>query len=162
MFVFQLAEILFKAGILCLLLYLVARHEADYSFTKVAMVTAGITLGNLLMEVFLRHYIGWLTIIPIAGFVIFMLMQFCWLSFKKAVLVTVPFLAVCILLAMGVTALQQHADAALDNALGVRPGDQEEMKEIMKFYQQNFGGLPSSTPASTEDIEASARPSQHP
>ena len=162
MFVLQLAEILFKAGILCLLLYLMARHEADYSFTKVAMVTAGITLGNLLMEVFLMHYIGWLTIIPIAGFVIFMLMQFCWIPFKKAVLVTVPFLAVCILLTMGMTVLQKRANAALGNSLSTRPGDQEEMQEIMKFYQQHVGSFSSSTNSSTEDMEALATPPPSP
>ena len=94
MFEIAIADIFLKAFILCGLLYFFAKHEADYDFAKVAMVTAGILLGSFVLQIVLEKHIGIFTIIPVTAFVIWMLMQFCWLSLPKAVLVTVAFTAV--------------------------------------------------------------------
>ena len=40
MFEFMIGDVFLNAAILCAILYLVAKHEADYIFAKVAMVTA--------------------------------------------------------------------------------------------------------------------------
>ena len=48
MFAFMF-DIFSNAFVLCGLLFLVARHEADFEFSKVAIVSAVISLGNTLL-----------------------------------------------------------------------------------------------------------------
>jgi hypothetical protein len=87
----MLGEIFLDAGILCVILFLVAKHEADYSFAKVAMVTAGIGLGSFLIHIFLFDKIGWLSLLVIFALASVMIKVFCWLSFPKTILVVALF-----------------------------------------------------------------------
>ena len=71
MLTFLLAKIAIEALVMCLILYVVARHEADYSFQKVFMVAAGTSLGNVLIDVAFYKYLGAFVILPKIGFIIF-------------------------------------------------------------------------------------------
>ncbi len=51
MFELMLIEIFVNAAVLRLILFLIAKHEADYSFSKVAMTTAGIGLQGFHDEI---------------------------------------------------------------------------------------------------------------
>jgi len=93
---FGVGKVFFDALILCLLLYVVARQEADYSFQKVAMVVAGTALGNLLILVSAREHLSpvsqvWVLPLIEVGFSAFMIMTFCWISFWKSILVVTLF-----------------------------------------------------------------------
>ncbi|MBT3191771.1 MAG: hypothetical protein HN341_04385 [Verrucomicrobia bacterium] len=88
---FMLGDIFVSAAILCVILHLVAKHESDYSFAKVAMVTAAISLGGFLIQVFLFERIGWFTIGLVFVLAMFMIMTFCWVRFWKALLIVTLF-----------------------------------------------------------------------
>lgn len=125
-------QIFLEAGVLCFLLFLVARHEADYSFAKVAMVTAGITTGSLLIEGLLSEKLGPWTVVPVVGFVIFMLMTFCWVSFGRSLLVVVLFGCVHVALAMGVSALSARLESRLAEQSPVGREDMELAKQFLE------------------------------
>ena len=91
MFELMLAETFVNAAILCLLLFLIAKHEADFSFSKVAMVVAGIQLGGFLAQVFLFDMIGWFTLAVSFVLAFVMVEAFCWLNISKTILVVVLF-----------------------------------------------------------------------
>ena len=81
-----------EALVLCLVLYLVARHEADYDFQKLVMVVAGTMLGNFLLYAGASVYlppIHLLWVVPLLqlGFSAFMIKTFCWVTTGKALLV---------------------------------------------------------------------------
>lgn len=99
---FTVGKVSFDALILCLTLYLVARHEADYDFQKLTMVVAGTALGNLLLFVGLSMYLPprhvmWVAPIVQVVFSGFMIKTFCWVSFWKALMVA----AICTALHVG-------------------------------------------------------------
>jgi len=82
-----LIETFVKAFVLLILVYVVARGEADYDFRKVAMVTAGIVLGCVVIEGLLFSRIGLFVLLPMAAFIVFMVMKFCWVRFWKSLLI---------------------------------------------------------------------------
>jgi hypothetical protein len=91
MFDLMIIEILVDTAMLTLILFPVARHEADYSFGKVAMVTAAIGLGSFLVQVFLFDMISWFTLIPVFLFSGIMIKAFCRLNWRKTFLVIAVF-----------------------------------------------------------------------
>jgi len=108
MFDLMIIEILIDAAVLSLILFLVAKHEADYSFGKVAMVTAAIGLGSFLMHVFLFEIISWLTIIPVFLFTGVMIKSFCWLNWRKTFLVIAIFTVFQVGSKLGITAISSR------------------------------------------------------
>ncbi len=96
MFGFSAGKVFFDAVVLCGLLYLIARHEADIDVQKMAMVVAGTALGNLLLFVMLSerlpaNWLVWVMPLTEVAFSAFMIMTFCWISFWKSLLVAVLF-----------------------------------------------------------------------
>ena len=136
------AQIFIQAALLCGILYLVAKHEADYSFAKVAMVTAATVAGAALIEVLLTEHIGWLTIFPVLGFVAFMLMTFCWISLGKSIVVVVLFMGVHVAISTGVQAVENHLAKKLETT---GPVSDEDFKMAQEFLAQSFGMDPSET-----------------
>jgi hypothetical protein len=97
----MIGEIFLKALVLCGILYLIARHEADFEFRKVALVTCGITLGIFALDAFLTpslaYYLPYLvaaalTFLVAIIFVTFMVVRFCWVPLWKGIVVTIIFL----------------------------------------------------------------------
>lgn len=138
------AQIFLQAGLLCLILYVVAKHEADYSFAKVAMVTAATVAGSTLIEVLLTERIGWLAIFPVFAFVTFMLMTFCWISLGKSIVVVVLFMGVHVAVGMGIQAVERRLTARM---AVTGPVSDEDYKMAQEFLLQSFGGAPGETAA---------------
>lgn len=93
-------QVLIQAAILQLSLKLIAKHEADTSFSKAAMVTAGVMVGNFLVILLLGKIFPlliWPAQIALTAAVI---MTFCWISFWKSVIVVLVFVAVQIIFAV--------------------------------------------------------------
>ena len=92
---FMILQVFMQAAVLCGILYAIAKYEADYSFQKVAMVAAGIALGNVLITALLQERIKpdlhWVLVFPCIAFTAVMIMTFCWVSLWKSVLVVVIF-----------------------------------------------------------------------
>jgi len=102
-----------RAGVLTGLLYWLARDEADFEFSKVLLVVSLIGLAAFVMDmIFLMSMLGLVTdsspLVEISpfmgllirmglrvgigfGFVLFVVVKFCWVPLKKAVLVTILF-----------------------------------------------------------------------
>lgn len=160
----MVAEIFIKAFVLCALLYLVARHEADFQFAKVAIVTAGITLGSFFIEVLLVDRIGLWTVFPIIAFILFMIVKFCWVSFWKGLVVTVLFMTFNIALAAAVQTFLGGVSQAVDKAVQ-SASDQGDMKQAMEAFKDvaramgaegGTAGVPASVSADTSAPPAAA------
>ena len=102
------ADIFIKAFILCGILYLVARHEADLHFSKLCIASALISVGCSTINLLLAEHIGFFSIIPAFGFMIFILMKLCWLSFKKALLASVIYTIISTLITIGLALAMAH------------------------------------------------------
>jgi hypothetical protein len=136
----MIGQILLQAFILCGLLYLIARHEADFDFAKVAMVVAGITFGNFFIELSLLPRIGLFTILVEIAFVVFMTTKFCWLRWWKAVIVSVLFVAAQVGMAFGVNLLVSKVDQTVDEAGGtLLEQQQQDTVEAAKMIQEMWG-----------------------
>lgn len=133
-----LVEVFIKAFLLCMLLYIVAQDEADYEFRKAVMVTAGIIFGITLIDATLTRFIGLFTLLPMLALIVFMVMQFCWVRFWKAMLIAVPFLMLNTMIATATASFRQKSDMAIARGLQ-GPVSEQDMKEAMTFLQQSVG-----------------------
>jgi len=77
--------ILITAALLSLIMFAVARHEADYSFPKVALISLGLGLTNFAITIFAG---GLPALIVMLGLMVWALHQFCYLRWGMAGLVT--------------------------------------------------------------------------
>lgn len=86
-----LGYILIEAAVLSIVLRMIAKHEADFSFAKCAMVVAPMAMLPIILYGMLHKQISYETakylipaiLIPIA---VMMVMQFCWTPLHKTVL----------------------------------------------------------------------------
>ncbi len=120
-------EIFVNAAVLCLILFLIAKHEADYSFQKVAMTTAGISLGSFLIHVFLFDKIGWYSLILMFAFSAIMIKTFCWISLGKTLIVIAIFCTFQIGGKVGIHLISQHFASPK-----LPPSQSEQAYEIAK------------------------------
>jgi hypothetical protein len=84
-----MAGIAISALLLCVIMFVVARHEADYSLPKVLMVSAGISIVSLLLSM----AIGLLAVPVIIGLTMWALHEFCFLRWSRAAIVTGIYIA---------------------------------------------------------------------
>ena len=108
------AAILFDAVVLSLVLRLVARHEADYSFAKCAMVAAPVVVMPFVLSLLLAQHIGILPVLILVPllmfpFAVYMVARFCWVRWPRAVAVVALFYAVHAALVLGIPALRHAA-----------------------------------------------------
>ena len=89
-----ICQLLFLAGALWIILFVVARHEADRSFPKVAMVAVVIGLSSVLIENTLADHSVWLRAAGCAAFSAVMLAAFFWTSPVRSTVVIALFVAV--------------------------------------------------------------------
>jgi len=88
--------------ILCVLLYLVARHNAEYDFGTVFFVSLGITIAGWFFVAFVGPIIGLVGQLVLAGY---LLVRFCYVTLKQAVIVLAAFLACQVALLFAAAAL---------------------------------------------------------
>lgn len=93
--------ILFQAFIICALLFLIARHEADYSFGTVVLVACGMIAGNLLIGLSFFKWLKLLVLIPIFFFSCWLIVKFCWVSWPKGILITALYFTLSIAFEVG-------------------------------------------------------------
>ena len=79
-------SIIINAAILSLIMFAVARHEADYYFPKVALISLGLGLCQFLLSLALGP--GIITLVVILGLTVWSLHQFCYLRWSRAGIVT--------------------------------------------------------------------------
>jgi len=139
MFELMLAETFLNAAILCTILYVVAKHEADFSFAKVAMVVAGIQLASFLAQVFLNT-VAWFTLLISFVFTLLFVQKFCWLSFKKTLVVVLIF---CVFQAG--TKVGFNAIAAQFTPQPVQPPD-SELGEVVKMINAQVADAGDTRP----------------
>ncbi|MFO7871779.1 MAG: hypothetical protein R6V03_10155 [Kiritimatiellia bacterium] len=136
MITIMMAEIFIEAGLLCAILYFVARHEADYSFAKVAMVAAGISVGSLIIHAVTDAHVPdnlkWTLYIADVAFAALMIMTFCWVSAAKSVIVIVIFSSFHLAAQAGVKALDKRMQKATAPVMTMTSERAEIMKEIQK------------------------------
>ena len=133
----MIANIFLQALVLCGLLWLIARHEADLDFAKVAMVVAGITLGNFVLQAVLAKHIGLFVIPTQIVFMVWMLCTFCWLRWWKATIVVVLFAAISFGMSVGFALVVKKVDSSVDAAGGtVVEQSEENTREAIKIFRE--------------------------
>lgn len=156
MLTLMLAQIFLEAFVLCIILYLVAKHEADYSFAKVAMVTGAVTAGSAIIEALAGEKLGPFTAIPVLAFIAFMLMTFCWITLKKSILVVLLFCTFHLLVGMGLNALHRSLTTG---APVPGPVSDEDVEVAVKFFEEVYGEAPAAMrPPQTHPPQASTEP----
>jgi len=84
----MLSLILDPIGLMAIL-WLVARHNADFEFSTVFFVTLGLTLATFLIAL----AIGIFAVIPLFGLCVWALMKFCYTTLGQALIATTIFVA---------------------------------------------------------------------
>jgi hypothetical protein len=77
--------------VLCILLWIVARKNANLEFATVFFICLAITIGSTIAAVKLYPDLGSLTFVPIAVASIFLLMRFCYTSLVQSIIVLALF-----------------------------------------------------------------------
>lgn len=139
----MVGEIFLKALVLCGILFFIARHEADFEFRKLVLVTCGITLGNFALEAFLApalaEFMPFLastavTFLLAIAFVTFMLVRFCWVRLWKGIVVTIIFMAFSVGLSMAGAMLAAKLNQSIEEAGG--PVMEQNNKEALAMFQE--------------------------
>jgi len=161
----SITEVFIDAAILSALLYLIGKHEADFSFAKVAMVTAGIGLGSFLIHTFLFDKIGWLVLVATFALSAGMITTFCWLPLPKTILVVVLFSLVQVGVKFGVGALLHgmFADTAQPELLQAQPAQAqpqpqaqpqaEPQPQVEPSPPASVGGIPTDWEAARKALK---------
>ena len=88
--------LIINAGILCLIMFLVAKHEAEINFGIVILIVLGVSV----LDFILTKSIGLWSVPFVFGALAWALHQFCYLRWSRAILVTVVYVAVSVGLAL--------------------------------------------------------------
>ena len=156
----MIIQIAIQAGVLSLLMFLLARWESDFSFSKVFAVASAISLGLLVLDIALLSQIGLFVVFVDMGFIALMLVKFCWLPVRKAVLVTLIY---CVFLVGQFFATVYINNKIMGSTAGAM-SDLDEQSEYMQEIQQAMiedaqGGAPVSA-AQQAEVERMARESE--
>jgi hypothetical protein len=81
--------IIISAGLLCLVMFLVARHEAEISFPIVLLIVLGVSVLSALLRP-----LGYWSIPIVFAALAWALQQFCTLRWSKALLITLVYVIV--------------------------------------------------------------------
>ncbi len=79
-----MAQIAISSLVLCLALYLIARHEAEISLPVILMITVGISLISILLSL----AIGPFAFLIALAILTLALHRFCYIGWPKAIAVT--------------------------------------------------------------------------
>jgi len=139
----MIGEIILKALVLCGILFLVARREADFEFSKLVLVTCGITLGSFALEAFLvpalASYMPFfasvaMTFLLAASFVTFMVVRFCWVRLWKGILVTILFMGFSVGLSVAGMIVMAKINQSVEKAGGSVM--EQNNKEAIQMFQE--------------------------
>ena len=91
-----LAGAFISAILLCMIMYLVARHEAEYSFPIVMMVAVGLNIALM----FLQFAPPLVALVSMLSLTVWALHQFCYLRWSMAGIVTAIYMVCQLLVGM--------------------------------------------------------------
>jgi hypothetical protein len=97
-------QIIISALILCTVIFLIARHEAEISLPVILMITVGVSVVGAVLGVILSPLVG---LVVSLGLLTWALYRFCYLPWPKAGIVTVIYLITNIGLSVGMKALSK-------------------------------------------------------
>jgi hypothetical protein len=80
--------IVIETVLLWIILFIVAKHEAELDCMHILYVVMGISIGSFIMEWLLFPYLSYFVLILTITFCIIVLMRFCYISLSKAIIVT--------------------------------------------------------------------------
>lgn len=176
----MIGGIFLRALVLCGILFLVARHEADFAFSKVVLVTCGITLGSFAMEALLApalaEYMPLLAVAAVtflveAAFVTFMMVRFCWVRLWKGIAITLLFMGLRVGLNLAGAIVMAKINPSHEKAGGAKIEKNKE--ESLQMFQEMMatsssqmmqqtkaeGMKPLSDPVTPNEQGAMTRPS---
>ena len=139
----MIGEIILKAAVLGAVLFLIARREADFEFSKLVLVTCGITLGSFAMEAFLApalaDYVPFfvstaLTLLLATVFVTFMVVRFCWVRLWKGIVVAVVFMGFSVGLSVAAAIVVANINKSVEKAGGSVM--EQNNKEAVQMFQE--------------------------
>ena len=150
------------------LLYLLARHEADLDFQKLAMVVAGTALGNVGLSVAVGQTPPalqvWLLPVLQIAFAAFMVMTFCWISFAKSLLVVVIFSALHFGSGLAMKWLVGKFMAGSEQTVSMQEKHEAELAEakaeMERMWKQQYGprGAPSPETSAAPEVANASLP----
>ena len=135
--------IFLKAVVLCGILFLVARREADFEFNKLVLVSCGITLVSFALEAFLEpalaNYMPFfvsaaVTLLLALAFMTFMIVRFCWVRLWKGILVTILFMLFSIGLSVAEAFIAEKINQSVDKAGGSMM--EQNNQEAVQMFQE--------------------------
>jgi len=80
--------------ILYILLYFFAGKNADLEFIKIFFVSLGIGIGGTIILMILTPVLGYLSIIPVVLFSLFLLKKYCYVTFRQGVIIMLVFILI--------------------------------------------------------------------
>ncbi|MEW6713741.1 MAG: hypothetical protein AB1306_01445 [Nitrospirota bacterium] len=93
--------IIIEAALLWLILFIVARHEAELDFIYILYVVMAISIGSCIMEWLLFPYVSYFVLILTITFSMIVLMRFCYISLGKALIVTACYIVAKVAIEIG-------------------------------------------------------------
>ena len=150
-------QILIQAAILRLSLKIIAKHEADTTYSKALMVTAGISIGQLIVAFLVAYIAPWAVLPAVVAFTSAVIMYFCWISLWKSVLVLLIYMGLQLVLTlvaaliMGVSAaammgLSGGGDAPPPPPQYQQADDAQREAEIQRIEQESDQPPPPAPP----------------
>ena len=134
-----------KAAVLSGILFLVARHEADFDFKKLVLVSCGITLVSFALEAFLEPELSKVmpliaatavTVILALAFMTFMIVRFCWVRVWKGALVTILFMLFSIGLSFAESIIAAKINQSVEQAGGSVSVMEQNTQEAVQMFQE--------------------------
>lgn len=157
----MLGEVFIKALLLCGLLYLFARYEADYSFTKVAMVTGGLMLGSVIIEATVAPQLGVWTALVHVAFITFMIMTFCWTTLPKTLAIVAIYTLIHFALAfIGSRAMAYLARESGKSGMVIMGANEDEFRELQKEILNQTGAAANQLAASAGELSDTPPPEE--
>jgi hypothetical protein len=161
----MIGGIILKAVVLGGILFLVARHEADFQLSKLVLVTCGITVGTFAIEVFLAPalanympYVASAAVVSLLAFafVTFMVVRFCWVRLWKGFLVTLLFMGFSIGLSVASAIVVSKINLSVDKAGGSMM--EQNNKEALQMFQEMTSVTASQMMSQTAAENATSAP----
>lgn len=92
-----MAQIAISSLVLCVALYLIARHEAEISLPVILMITAGVSILSILLSLAIGPFAFLVALLVLA----YAIRRFCYIGWPKAWAVTSVYAVTNIALAVG-------------------------------------------------------------
>jgi hypothetical protein len=98
-----MAQIAISCFVICLSLYLIARHEAEISLPVVLMIAVGVSVISLLLSLAIGPFAFLVALVVLA----FAIRRFCYIGWPKAIAVTGIYAVTNIALAVATVMLRK-------------------------------------------------------